>query len=84
MNKTLITAALFGIVAASQAVPASAAEKEKCYGIAKAGENACGSANGSHSCAGQAKTDNDPNEWKYVAKDSCETLGGSKTPPKQP
>ena len=31
--------------------------KEKCYGIAKAGKNDCAAANGSHSCAGQAKAE---------------------------
>lgn len=37
---------------------------EKCYGIAKAGKNDC-AANG-HSCAAQAKTDGDKNEWIAV------------------
>ena len=52
-------------------------EKEKCYGVAKAGQNDCASSTGSHSCAGQAKKDNDPNEWKYVAKGTCEQMGGA-------
>lgn len=50
--------------------------KEKCYGVAKAGQNDCATPNGSHSCAGQAKADKDPNEWKYVAKGTCEKAGG--------
>ncbi|MBM3513237.1 MAG: DUF2282 domain-containing protein [Alphaproteobacteria bacterium] len=50
--------------------------KEKCYGIAKAGENGCASANGSHSCAGQAKADHDGNEWKLVEAGSCVKMGG--------
>ena len=33
------------------AAPAVAQEKEKCFGIAKAGQNDCASINGSHSCA---------------------------------
>lgn len=49
---------------------------EKCYGVAKAGKNDCGALDGSHSCAGQAKVDNDPNEWKYVAKGECKEMGG--------
>ena len=53
-------------------------DTEKCYGIAKAGQNDC-AANG-HSCAGQAKVDNDPAEWKKVEAGTCEELGGSKTP----
>ena len=56
-------------------------EQEKCYGIAKGGQNDCGTAK--HACAGQgAKADNDPAEWKYVAKGSCEKMGGKMAPPK--
>lgn len=51
-------------------------DKEKCFGVSKAGQNDCATANGTHSCAGQAKKDMDTNEWKYVAKGSCEKLGG--------
>jgi len=76
MNKLLLSAALAGVMAAGVTTPAFAVEKEKCYGIAKAGKNDCGAADGSHSCAGQAKRDNDPKEWKYVAKGECEGLGG--------
>lgn len=78
-RKILIAAALAGITAAGiNAVHAdSHSGKEKCYGIAKAGANDCASATGTHSCAGQATTDNDPNEWKYVAKGSCADMGGS-------
>jgi len=56
-------------------------DKEKCYGVAKAGKNDCASANGTHSCAGQSKKDNDPNAWKYVAKGTCEKMGGKTTAP---
>lgn len=49
---------------------------EKCAGIVKAGMNDCG-ANG-HACAGQAKADNDPNEWIKVPAGSCEKIAGGK------
>ena len=58
------------------AAPAAAQEKEKCFGIAKAGQNDCASAFGSHSCAGQSKGDMDKAEWKYVAKGTCKTMNG--------
>ena len=58
------------------AAPATAQEKEKCYGIAKADQNDYANLSGSHSCAGQAKVDNDKGEWKYVAKGSCKTMKG--------
>lgn len=58
-------------------VPAVQAQaKEKCYGIAKAGQNDCASLSGTHSCAGQAKADNAPDEWKYVPKGECKKMGG--------
>jgi uncharacterized membrane protein len=58
----------------STAFAGEKADKEKCYGVAKAGKNDC-AANG-HSCAGQSKVDNDPTEWKYVPKGECEKMGG--------
>jgi uncharacterized membrane protein len=88
MNKrqALIAAALASVcaVSATTASAADAAKKEteKCYGVAKAGQNDCASANGSHSCAGQAKADNDTNEWKKVAKGTCEKAGGKLAPSK--
>ncbi|MCX8521960.1 MAG: DUF2282 domain-containing protein [Rhodoferax sp.] len=58
------------------AAPATAAEKEKCFGIAKAGQNDCASTTGTHSCAGQSKVDMDKTEWKYVAKGTCKAMKG--------
>ena len=65
----------------STAFAGEKADKEKCYGVAKAGKNDC-AANG-HSCAGQSKVDNDPTEWKYVPKGECEKLGGKTAPAKK-
>lgn len=58
------------------AAPATAQEKEKCYGIAKAGQNDCANLSGSHSCAGQSKVDMGKDEWKYVAKGTCKSMKG--------
>lgn len=69
-----------GLVSVSGAVLAADEAKEKCYGIAKAGQNDCGGSGSKHSCAGQSKTDKDPNDWKYVAKGSCEKMGGKLKP----
>lgn len=82
MNKrqAMIAAALTGMCLATSTVSAQAsakADKEKCYGVGKAGQNDCASATGTHSCAGQAKTDNAKDEWKYVAKGTCEKAGGT-------
>ena len=75
-KKLLVSAALTSVIAAGISAPASAAGKEKCYGIAAAGQNDCGNLAGTHSCAGQSTVDNDPGEWKLVAKGTCIELGG--------
>ena len=69
-------ASVLALTAASVAVQPALAQgtKEKCYGIAKAGQNDCANKAGTHSCAGQAKTDYDAGEWKYVAKGTCEKM----------
>lgn len=50
---------------------AGSKDKEKCYGIALAGENDCGNLAKTHSCQGQATVDFDKGEWKYVPKGTC-------------
>ena len=73
----MIAAAAASLISLSfAAAPAVAAEKEKCFGIAKAGQNDCASHAGTHSCAGQSKVDNDKTEWKYVAKGTCKQMKG--------
>lgn len=60
---------------------AQAADKEKCYGVVKAGHNDCANAAGTHSCEGQAKVDGDGGEWVAMPKGLCEKLvGGSLEP----
>ena len=82
-NSILLSTAIgtllaFGSVTAQAAAHEGAgAAKEKCFGVAKAGENGC-AANG-HSCQGQAKVDNDPTEWKNVGKKKKKKMGGSLT-----
>jgi uncharacterized membrane protein len=78
IRSALATVLALGAVSAAQAGPAAAdPAKEKCFGIATAGHNDCASATGSHSCAGTATRDNDKGDWKYVAKGTCEKMGGS-------
>jgi uncharacterized membrane protein len=76
-QRALIAAAAASLLSTVLAsAPAIAQEKEKCYGIAKAGQNDCANLAGTHSCAGQAKLDNDKGEWKYTAKGTCESMKG--------
>jgi uncharacterized membrane protein len=82
-KKTMVQTALAGLIAVGLAHAADdkAGQQatEKCYGVAKAGQNDCGTAN--HTCAGKAKKDNAPDEWKYVAKGTCAKIGGKMQPP---
>lgn len=78
MNQRALIAAAAATVLSSMliAAPASAQEKEKCFGIAKAGQNDCANLSGTHSCAGQSKADMGADEWKYVAKGTCVGMKG--------
>ncbi len=78
VTTAIASAFALGLLGAAQAqtMPAQTKDKEKCYGIAKAGQNDCANLAGTHSCAGQSKVDNDPGEWKYVAKGTCKDMKG--------
>jgi uncharacterized membrane protein len=79
LHAALASLLAFGLAQSAAAEDKAAADKEKCYGIAKAGQNDCGTAQ--HTCAGKAKKDGAPDEWKYVAKGTCEKLGGKAKAP---
>ena len=79
MNKRLIlSSALASALALGLAgtVAAQAKAKEKCFGIAKSGQNDCANLSGSHSCAGQSKADMASDEWRYVATGTCTEMKG--------
>lgn len=44
----------------------------QCKGVAKAGMNDCGTR--SHSCAGMAKVDGDPDEWIFLPEEACQKV----------
>ena len=68
--------ALLAGAAPAHTAPDQAGGKEKCYGVAKVGQNDCSNLSGSHSCAGQAKVAKDFTEWRYVPAGSCKKLKG--------
>jgi uncharacterized membrane protein len=82
-SQQVIRSAVIGLLAlgASGAALAQDKDKEKCYGVAKAGQNDCANAAGTHACSGQSKKDNDPGDWKMVAKGTCTKMGGTTAPP---
>jgi uncharacterized membrane protein len=90
MHNKLVSAALTAIlavgvsaaaVAADQTKPTMTAKKmvkgmEKCYGIAKAGLNDCGTAtNGG--CAGSSTVDGEKSAWIYLPKGTCNKIVGA-------
>lgn len=83
-KKTLATAVAGAVAMVGQLAPAFAAEtgkgKEKCYGVAVAGENGCASADGSHACAGMSTIDYSGQEWVLVEGGTCEKMGGKFEP----
>ena len=82
MKTTLIVASAVAAAISLGAVAndASAADNEKCYGIAAAGKNDCQTA--SHSCAGTTTADNGPDSWIYVPVGTCEKIAGGSLKPK--
>ena len=81
LKSIAIASAIGSLLAIGTASAGEEAAKEKCLGVAEAGKNDCG--NTDHACAGQAKVDKDPKEWKYVPKGECEKMGGKVAKPEK-
>ena len=74
--KSIAIASAVGSLLALGSATASAADdaKEKCLGVAEAGQNDC--ATKAHACAGKSTASKGADEWKYVPKGQCEKMGG--------
>jgi len=86
MNKKTLNTLLAGAVAVSTLGLAGTANalpegSEKCYGVVKAGQNGCGSADKAHGCAGQATVDASGVEWVAVPTGTCDKLANGSTTP---
>ena len=76
-QRAMIAAAAASLMSlAMVSAPVMAQDKDKCYGIAKMGQNDCANLAGTHDCAGKAKVDMDKGDWKYVAKGTCKDMKG--------
>jgi uncharacterized membrane protein len=81
-NRRLAASAIASFLGLVLAAPSGAAEEgsgkrppqEKCYGIAKKGQNDCSTA--THSCCNESKSDADPTEWVWLPKGTCEKIVG--------
>ncbi len=82
-QKVLIAAAISGALALGSLSLTTAVsaddEKEKCYGVAKAGANDCQTANSS--CAGTSTADDQGDAFVAVPKGLCERLTGGTLEP---
>ena len=81
-QKALIAAAISGALALgtlSISATVNAEDKEKCYGVAKAGNNDCQTANSS--CAGTSTMDDQTDAFVLVPKGLCERLTGGTPEP---
>ena len=80
LNSALASALSLGLIGQAAAADDMATKgdkaKEKCYGVAKAGQNDCANLSGTHACAGMTKADSAPDDWKYVAKGTCKEMKG--------
>jgi uncharacterized membrane protein len=85
MNRMLLATTLAAAIALPGATLAAPAPEpsftaEKCYGLAKAGQNDCAST-GNNSCAGTSRLDADPSAWIYVPAGYCDRIVGGHAEP---
>lgn len=81
-SHAIVNAAVAALVALTAISPASAADKpkgERCYGVAKAGNNDCQTA--ASACAGSAKQDVDPTAFIYLPEGTCDKITGGRVTP---
>jgi uncharacterized membrane protein len=77
-KQILSVAALAAILATATTADAASMGTEKCYGVARAGNNDCKTA--AHSCAGHGAHDGDASDWVKVPTGLCKKLAnGSKS-----
>lgn len=71
--KSLAVAGAVAAAVTAQALPANAAEQEKCFGVSLAGKNDCAAGPGT-TCAGTSTVDYQGNAWSLVPAGSCTTM----------
>ncbi len=84
MKNTMLLASAVALAVSGPAMlsgAAQAAENEKCYGVAAAGQNDCQTA--ANSCAGQVSAAGQGDAWIYVPAGTCTKINGGSLEPKQ-
>lgn len=75
LTKAVVATGALAVALTMAAAPSKAVVKSKmvkCYGVAAKGKNDCETK--VHSCAGQAKADNMPDEWVLAPANVCKKL----------
>jgi uncharacterized membrane protein len=80
-NALLLASAVAAAISGPLMTSAQAAENEKCFGIAAAGQNDCQAAG--KSCAGQVSQAGRGDAWIYVPTGTCQKINGGSLEPKQ-
>jgi uncharacterized membrane protein len=80
-NALLLASAVAAALSGSAITSAQAADNEKCYGVAAAGQNDCQTA--SNSCAGQVADAGRGDAYIYVPTGTCAKINGGSLEPKQ-
>ena len=78
-KRDLVKMAASSLLAVGMAVPAAAshaANFDKCFGVAKMGQNDCAAISGLNSCKGQSFESYDPADYKLVPFGTCQKVGG--------
>ncbi|MGB0720050.1 MAG: DUF2282 domain-containing protein [Bdellovibrionales bacterium] len=81
VNTLLASAVALTVAGGIGAAKAETGDKEKCYGVVKAGHNDCANAGKTHSCAGHAEADGAGDEWITLPAGVCERLAGGSLEP---
>ncbi len=77
LRASALLAALAVLAVGAQAQPVEKPPgKEKCFGVAKSGQNDCASVSGGHDCSGQARVSYSRDEWRFVPGGTCKQLKG--------
>jgi uncharacterized membrane protein len=80
-NALLLATAVAAAISSPLLTTAQAADNEKCYGVAAAGQNDCQAAN--NACAGQVAQGGRGDAWIYVPTGTCQKINGGSLQPKQ-
>lgn len=80
-NSLLVASAIVTALSLGSVASAQESKTEKCYGVAKAGQNDCQTA--SSSCAGTSKRDMQADAFIAVPSGTCSKIVGGSLAPKK-